>query len=183
MNIFPCQKLQDVLHAKASVPSARTVLIPAKLPHVLLICRSMKTHTSAAPVTYLGHTPITARQGDDLCGGGGSIYLYGIQPFLCILFHSYFWGSDKQRQEEDRRVIGFGSLASMLMLRLLDSRQPLSLWWHHLAHRHAGRGCLSPCAEQYIPFVTHDNIKYGFRKDNKVLLEYISCAGVFLHRW
>lgn len=56
--------------------------------NVLRICRSMRlqTRSSAAPVRYLGHTPITARQKWALQGK----YLYGIQPFLWILFCSYF---------------------------------------------------------------------------------------------
>lgn len=39
--------------------------------NVLLICRSIRlqTRSSAASVRYLGHTPITARQGDELCRG------------------------------------------------------------------------------------------------------------------
>lgn len=59
---------------------------PRSLTNVLNICRSMRLHAlapSAAPVRYLGHTPITARRGDELCRG--NIFME-----CCHFFEYYF---------------------------------------------------------------------------------------------
>lgn len=128
--------------------------------NVLRICRSMRlqTRSSAAPVRYLGHTPITARQRDELCRG--NIFMeyshFFEYYFVVILRLSPGRGSEQQAVVVERDdssgdwVWKWTCLASMLMLWLLDSLvlatlSPASsdpffslffLRWHHHSYRH-----------------------------------------------
>lgn len=130
------------------------------LTNVLRICRSMRlqTRSSAAPVRYLGHTPITARQRDELCRG--NIFMeyshFFEYYFVVILRLSPGRGSEQQAVVVERDdssgdwVWKWTCLASMLMLWLLDSLvlatlSPASsdpffflffLRWHHHSYRH-----------------------------------------------
>lgn len=77
------QKDTPIFKRKDTVPYRS----PRSLTNVLNICRSMRLHAlapSAAPVRYLGHTPITARRGDELCRG--NIFME-----CCHFFEYYFW--------------------------------------------------------------------------------------------
>lgn len=90
------QKDTPVSKRKGTVPYRS----PRSLTNVLNICRSMRLHAlapSAAPVRYLGHTPITARRGDELCRG--NIFME-----CCHFFEYYFWSySEAQLWSEARR--------------------------------------------------------------------------------
>ena len=74
----------------------------------------LQTHSSAASVRYLGHTPITARQRDELCRG--NIFME-YSHFFEYYFSSYFetepWqgleATSSGSREMTARVIGFES--------------------------------------------------------------------------
>lgn len=74
--------------------------------NVLLGCRSIRlqTRSSAASVRYLGHTPITARQRDELCRRNiFTEYRHFFEYyFVVILRPSHDRGSQQQAAVADR---------------------------------------------------------------------------------
>lgn len=103
---------------------------PQSFTNVLLICRSMwlQTRSSAASVRYLGHTPITARQRDELCRG--NIFMeyshFFEYYFVVILRLNPGRGSEQQAAVAERWQLGWLGLKvdlSSLYANALAPRQ------------------------------------------------------------
>ncbi len=120
------------LQRTTPVPSAKTTVywFLRSFTNVLLICRSMRlqTRSSAASVRYLGHTPITARQRDELCRG--NIFMESSHFFeyysVFILRLSPGRGSEQQAAVAERWQLGWLGLKvdlSSLYANALAPRQ------------------------------------------------------------
>lgn len=123
---------KSVFSSVGQLPCKDTVVYwsPQSCADVPFICRSMRlqTRSSAASVRYLGHTPITVRQGDEFCRG--NIFMeyshFFEYYFVVILSLSSDKGSKQQAAAEERWQLGWLGLRvdlSSLYANSLAARQ------------------------------------------------------------